>query len=225
LEGRLSTGFIPEEFPGRATAPITDEARRLIAAVAFAEEARRAARRRGFGPHASPEPGALSAVFDDDVRLEGTVSGDGAGWRVAFAGVTHALLREEAGDERVWAGRIDGRPVVMGVNRSSLHTEVKWRGMRTGVKVRRPRIADLTALMPKVSQADRSRRVVCPMPGLVVSLAVKAGDVVEPDQPLAVIEAMKMENVIRAERGGTVKKVHVSEGESLAVDAVILELE
>jgi propionyl-CoA carboxylase alpha chain len=224
-EGRLSTGFIPEEFPGRATAPITDEARRLIAAVAFAEEARRAARRRGFGPHPSPEPGALSAVFDDDVRLEGTVSGDGAGWRVAFAGVTHALLREEAGDERVWAGRIDGRPVVMGVNRSSLHTEVKWRGMRTGVKVRRPRIADLTALMPKVSQADRSRRVVCPMPGLVVSLAVKAGDVVEPDQPLAVIEAMKMENVIRAERGGTVKKVHVSEGESLAVDAVILDLE
>jgi propionyl-CoA carboxylase alpha chain len=223
--GHLSTGFIREEFPDRATAPLTDEARRLIAAVAFAEEARHAARRRGFGPHPSPEPGTLSAVFDDDVRLDGAIAADGPGWRVTFGEETHALVRDETGNERVWAGRIDGRPVVMGVHRTSQHNEVKWRGMRAGVKVRRPRIADLTALMPRVSETDRSRRVVCPMPGLVVSLSVEAGDQVEPDQPLAVIEAMKMENFIRAERGGTVKAVHVSQGDSLAVDTVILELE
>jgi propionyl-CoA carboxylase alpha chain len=164
-------------------------------------------------------------VFDDDVRLDGTVSAEGEIWRVTLGDTARAVVREETGNARVWSGRVDGRPVVMGIHRTSQHTALTWRGMRAGVKVRRPRIAELTALMPKMTAADRSRRVVCPMPGLVVSLSVKPGDPVEDGQPLAVIEAMKMENVIRAERAGKVKSVHVSEGESLAVDAVILELE
>ena len=223
--GRLSTGFIREEFPDRASAPLTDAARRTMAVVAFAEEAREAARRRGLGPHPSPEPGALSAIFDDDVRVDGTVAAEGEVWRVSVDGVDHAVVRAETSGARVWEGRVDGRPVVMGLHRTSRDTALSWRGMRASVKVRRPRVADLTALMPKVTAADRSSKVVCPMPGLVVSLAVVAGAEVEDGQPLAVIEAMKMENVIRAERSGRVKAVHVSEGDSLAVDAVILEFE
>ncbi|MDR2857387.1 MAG: biotin/lipoyl-binding protein, partial [Novosphingobium sp.] len=72
---------------------------------------------------------------------------------------------------------------------------------------------------------DLSRFLICPMPGLLVSLNVGEGDHVEAGQPLAVVEAMKMENILRAEKAGTVKKVNAATGESLAVDAIILEME
>jgi propionyl-CoA carboxylase alpha chain len=72
---------------------------------------------------------------------------------------------------------------------------------------------------------DLSRFLLCPMPGLLVSLNVKEGDKVEAGQPLAVVEAMKMENILRAEKSATVKRVEAKPGDSLAVDAVILELE
>ena len=72
---------------------------------------------------------------------------------------------------------------------------------------------------------DLSRFLICPMPGLLVSLNVQEGDKVEAGQPLAVVEAMKMENILRAEKSATVKKVNAKAGESLAVDAIILELE
>ena len=72
---------------------------------------------------------------------------------------------------------------------------------------------------------DLSRFLICPMPGLLVALNVKVGDKVEAGQPLAVVEAMKMENILRAEKSATVKAVSAQQGESLAVDAVILELE
>jgi propionyl-CoA carboxylase alpha chain len=72
---------------------------------------------------------------------------------------------------------------------------------------------------------DLSKFLICPMPGLLVALHVGAGDKVEAGQPLAVVEAMKMENILRAEKAATVKKVNAQAGESLAVDAIILELE
>ena len=72
---------------------------------------------------------------------------------------------------------------------------------------------------------DLSRFLICPMPGLLVSLNVAAGDTVEAGQPLAVVEAMKMENILRAEKSGVVKVVNAAAGDSLAVDAVILEME
>jgi propionyl-CoA carboxylase alpha chain len=72
---------------------------------------------------------------------------------------------------------------------------------------------------------DLSRFLICPMPGLLVALNVEVGDKVEVGQPLAIIEAMKMENILRAEKSATVKTVNAKAGDSLAVDAVILELE
>ena len=224
-EGRLSTAMIPEEFSTRASAPLTEDGRTVMAAVAFVEEARHAMRRRGFGPHPAPVPGALSAIFDDDVRIDGTISRDADVWHVTLGTVVHAVVRDETGDSRAFEGRVDGRAVVLGLRRTSQHTALTWRGMRSGVKVRRPRVADLTALMPTMSEMDGSRRIVCPMPGRVVEVTVTVGDAVEDGQPLAIIEAMKMENVIRAERAGKVKAVHVAEGDNLAVDTVILELE
>ncbi|WP_420394733.1 acetyl-CoA carboxylase biotin carboxylase subunit [Acuticoccus sp.] len=223
-EGRLSTGFIAEEFAERATLVPGEAVRRTMAAVAFAEEARRARQRATFGAHPTPAPGRLACLFDDDVRLDGTVEARADGITVTFEdGAVHVV----PGDRRdgVWSGTVDGAPVVMSLARGARDTVLTHRGVRLRVRVRRPRIADLEAIMPKANAADAGKTVRCPMPGLVVSLNVAAGDAVEDGQALAVIEAMKMENVIRAERSGTIKTVHVAEGASLAVDAVLLEFE
>jgi len=86
-----------------------------------------------------------------------------------------------------------------------------------------PRAAVLAAHMIAKSPPDLSRFLLCPMPGLVVSLAVGEGDRVEAGQPLATVEAMKMENILRAEKAAVVTRIHAKPGDSLAVDAVILE--
>ena len=93
------------------------------------------------------------------------------------------------------------------------------------VSVLSPRVAELAALMPEKLPPDTSKLLLCPMPGLVVRIDVAEGDEVFDGQPLAMVEAMKMENVLRAERRATVAKVHAKPGDSLAVDAVILEFE
>ena len=99
------------------------------------------------------------------------------------------------------------------------------RGAIHKVQVLPARLAPLTQHMIEKVPPDLSRFLICPMPGLLVSLNVKVGDKVEAGQPLAVVEAMKMENILRAEKSATVKAVSAQQGESLAVDAVILELE
>ena len=87
------------------------------------------------------------------------------------------------------------------------------------------RIAELNALMPRKEPPDTSRMLLCPMPGLVVSINVAEGQEVKAGETLAVIEAMKMENVLRAERDLVVAKIDAAKGDSLAVDAVIMEFE
>ncbi len=89
--------------------------------------------------------------------------------------------------------------------------------------VRRPRMAALAALMPVKLPPDTSKFLICPMPGLVVSINVAAGQEVKVGETLAIVEAMKMENVLKAERDGTVKKINAAKGDSLALDDVILE--
>ena len=77
----------------------------------------------------------------------------------------------------------------------------------------------------KAAHPDTSNLLLCPMPGLLVSLAVAEGDEVREGQALATVEAMKMENVLRAERGGRIARIAAAKGDSLAVDEVILEFE
>ena len=99
------------------------------------------------------------------------------------------------------------------------------RGAIHKVSILPSRIAHLTQHMLEKIPPDLSKFLICPMPGLLVSLNVAVGDAVEAGQPLAVVEAMKMENILRAEKSGVVKQVNAAAGESLAVDAVILEME
>jgi propionyl-CoA carboxylase alpha chain len=100
---------------------------------------------------------------------------------------------------------------------------LSWRGVTVFARVMTPRTAALAALMPEKTAADTSRFLLCPMPGLVVSIEAEAGREVKAGDVLAIVEAMKMQNVLRAERDGVVKAVKAKAGDSLAVDAVILE--
>jgi acetyl/propionyl-CoA carboxylase alpha subunit len=98
-----------------------------------------------------------------------------------------------------------------------------WRGMSVNAHVFSGREAELARLMPEKKPADTSKKLLCPMPGLVVSIAVAEGQDVKAGDPLAIVEAMKMENILRAERDVTVRKLNAKKGDSLQVDAVIME--
>ena len=102
---------------------------------------------------------------------------------------------------------------------------LRWRGIDLVVHVRSPRVAELATLMPEKLPPDTSKMLLCPMPGVVTSILVGEGDTVEAGQSLATVEAMKMENVLRAERRAVVKKVAAKAGASLAVDELIMEFE
>ncbi|HKW54861.1 MAG TPA: biotin/lipoyl-containing protein, partial [Stellaceae bacterium] len=119
--------------------------------------------------------------------------------------------------------RIDGREVVAKVNPIEGGMRLRHRGADLKVSVFTPKHAELAQRMPAKQPPDLSRYLLSPMPGLLVSLAVCEGQDVKAGEELAVVEAMKMENVLRAERDGKVKTVRAKAGDSLAVDQVILE--
>jgi propionyl-CoA carboxylase alpha chain len=120
---------------------------------------------------------------------------------------------------------VDGAAMAARVAPITQGFRLRHRGADLMVRVRTPRQAELAALMPVKAPPDTSRMLLCPMPGLLVSLAVAAGDEVHEGQALATVEAMKMENVLRAERKGRIARVAAEAGDSLAVDEVILEFE
>ncbi|MGI9418050.1 MAG: acetyl-CoA carboxylase biotin carboxylase subunit [Geminicoccaceae bacterium] len=120
---------------------------------------------------------------------------------------------------------LDGERIVFRIEPHAEGWGVRHRGAEVDVVVRTPRAAELARHMIEKPKPDLSKFLICPMPGMVRQIAVEEGDMVEDGQPLATIEAMKMENVLRAERKAKVKLIPVKEGESLAVDAVIMEFE
>ena len=149
--------------------------------------------------------GAVEVTFDDGQQM--TVEGD---WTPGDT-LTTAL--------------IDGVRMSVKVDPITSGFRIRYRGADLDVKVRSPRAAELAALMPEKLPPDTSKMLLCPMPGLVVSIAVEVGQEVQDGQALATVEAMKMENVLRAEKKAVVSKINAKAGDSLAVDEVILEFE
>jgi len=144
---------------------------------------------------------------------------DGANGR----GETLEIVSAWAPGAPVWNGTVGGalaavqvRPVLNGYN-------LAYRGVQAAAFVYTEREAELVALMPIKVPADMSKYLLCPMPGLVKAVHVDVGQDVKAGDSLAIVEAMKMENILRAERDGVVAKVNAKAGDSLAVDAVILE--
>src|SRR6185312_11149817 len=136
---------------------------------------------------------------------------------------THVLQSNWRAGEQIWAGTFDGKEMAVQVRAIRNGFALAWRGVETKAQVYTEAEAAFAKLMPEKKLADSGKQVLCPMPGLVISIAVKEGQEVKAGEQLAIVEAMKMENVLRAERDATVKKIHVKPGDSLAVDAVILE--
>ena len=121
--------------------------------------------------------------------------------------------------------QVNGAPLVLKVDKIPGGFRIRSRGADLKVHVYSPRQAELAALMPEKLPPDTSKMLLCPMPGLIVKVDVEVGDEVQEGQALCTVEAMKMENILRAERKGIVSKINAGAGDSLAVDDVIMEFE
>jgi propionyl-CoA carboxylase alpha chain len=228
--GEITTGFIAEEYPeGFAGAPADPELVRDLAAIAgliAAETDRRACGVSGQlnGPAPLPEERIVSiAGMRHSVRFEKYQIGhlaylDGSAEALDIVGTWQPGQRE-------FRAVIDERVRVVQIGRKGRQWRLTTRGAQHLVDVLPTHVAELDRYMIEKIPPDLSKFLLCPMPGLLTALHVKEGDKVEAGQPVAVVEAMKMENILRAEKAAVVKKVDATPGDSLAVDAVIVEFE
>ncbi|MBH0239832.1 acetyl-CoA carboxylase biotin carboxylase subunit [Methylobrevis albus] len=231
-EGRLSTGFIAEEFPDGFTGREPDaKARRVLATAALAMELVRRERLDGLEGRLRPASGRWRDAWvvrlgreQIEVKVPEGFAAVPLEIDVSIGGERPVTVRSDwRPGEPLWHGRIGGEEVAVQVRAATAGARLAWSGVELYARVMTPEIAALDALMPVKLPPDMSKYLLCPMPGLVVSIAVAEGQEVKAGETLAVVEAMKMENVLRAERDGTIGSIKAKAGDSLAVDAVILE--
>ncbi|WP_448044080.1 acetyl-CoA carboxylase biotin carboxylase subunit [Bradyrhizobium liaoningense] len=232
-EGRLSTGFIAEEFPrGFAVRVPEGEVARRIAAVGAAIDHVLGERKRQISGQMGGrvvQRERRRAVWLDREEILLEVGREGEAIAIRFidadgkAGDAHLLQSKWKPGDLVWQGTIDGQFVAVQARRIANGIRLAHQGVEVPVYVWTETEATSARLMPVTTASDTGKKLLCPMPGLVVSIAVTEGQEVKAGETLAVVEAMKMQNVLRAEQDGTVKKIHASAGATLAVDALILE--
>ncbi len=230
-EGALSTAFIAETFPEGfgGTDLRADQKDKLIAAAAFAHVF--GVRRAGgiSGRIATPkgaERDVWCVLLHDETHEIATAFGeDGGELTWAASGRTASLETTWRPGERLFKGELDGERFAVFIAPAREGYQLRHRGAAAHVIVTPPRAAELHERLPEKEPADTSGLVVSPMPGLVVSLSAAVGQSVKAGEALVVVEAMKMENVIRAGRDGVVKATPVEPGESVAADQVLVELE
>jgi len=230
VSGEMTTAFIAEEFPdGFNGVDLPQDALRRIAAAAAAmnrvAEIRRT-RVSGRMDNHERHVGSDWVVNVQDRAFAVTIDADPDGSTVRFdGGGTMRVSGNWTPGDQLAVLSVDDAPLVMKVGKIPGGFRLRSRGADLKVHVRTPRQAELAALMPQKEAADTSKLLLCPMPGLVVNVAVEAGDEVQEGQALCTIEAMKMENILRAERKGIVSKINAGAGDSLAVDDIIMEFE
>ncbi len=230
ISGDMTTAFIAEEYPeGFEGVTLGDAALRNIAAacaamnrVAEIRRARISGTLDNHERHVGEEWNVALQGHDFDV----TIAADHAGSTVRFADGTEIRV---SGDwtpgNQLARMSVDGAPLVMKVGKVSGGFRIRSRGAELKVHVRTPRQAELARKMPEKLPPDTSKMLLCPMPGLIVKVDVEEGQEVQEGQALCTVEAMKMENILRAERKGVVSKINAAAGDSLAVDDVIMEFE
>jgi propionyl-CoA carboxylase alpha chain len=228
--GKLSTGFIAEEFPSgfHAHAP-EGESAQVLAAVAAAIDHVLGERKRRVsgqlsGKNVTRESQRAVWLGDREIKLEVKRENGVVEVRLHGSKASPQRLQSDwkSGDP-IWNGTINDKATTVQVRAILNGFALSYRGVETKAYVYTEREAGYARLMPAKKVADTGKQVLCPMPGLVVSIAVKEGQEVKAGETVAVVEAMKMENVLRAEIDGTVRKINAKPGDSLAVDAVILE--
>jgi propionyl-CoA carboxylase alpha chain len=246
---RLSTALLAEAFPGGFHAPSPEgETRHTLAAVAacidhVAGERKRRISGQRPGQKVSRERRRVVQLGEDEVGLNiahidaksavqhkmpspAGSSSDTFMLEVSFIEPPvekHVLVSAWKPGDPVWSGTLDGQPIFVQVRSVLNGYELSHRGVESRAYVYTEREAAAARFMPPKKLPDSGKALRSPMPGLVVSIAVAEGQEVKAGETLAVVEAMKMENVLRADRDGVVKRIHTRKGDSVAVDAVILE--
>ncbi len=234
IKGALSTGFITEEYPDGFKPPKAEgEELEVVAAVAAVIDHLSNSRRREITHQMSGEPVSFAKrrvvkVGETELHLEvsGAIEGP---YYVSIIDVsdrpgrTLKIASSWRPGDPVWFGEVGEKSVAVQVRPVLNGFGLAFRGVQERVYVYTEREAALAALMPEKGTADMSKYLLCPMPGLVKAVHVSEGQDVQAGDALAVVEAMKMENILRAERDGLVKKITAKPGDSLAVDEVILE--
>ena len=230
VSGDMTTAFIAEEYPDgfEGVALADDDLHRVAAACAAMHRVAEIRRTRISGRMDNHERkvGTDWNVTVQDQSFDVSIAADHDGSTVTFAdgGVLRVSGDWTPGDTLADMV-VDGAPLVLKVGKVSGGFHIRTRGADLKVRVRTPRQAELARLMPEKLPPDTSKMLLCPMPGLVVKVDVEEGQEVQEGQALCTIEAMKMENILRAEKKGTVSKINAGAGDSLAVDDVIMEFE
>ena len=229
MTGRISTNMIAEEYPhGFHAADVPhDDPALLIAVAAFLH--------RRYMDRAAKISGQLLGheriVNNDWVVLMGgqsySVHIDPAtsGYDVDYMGETYQVRSDWQFGQPLFKGTLNGTEICIQVERRDMHYRLFHWGSQADVMVMSPRVASLQALMPVKAPPDLSKYLLSPMPGLLTKIAVQVGQDVKAGEELAVIEAMKMENVLRADQDARVAKILAVPGDSLAVDQSIIEFE
>jgi propionyl-CoA carboxylase alpha chain len=227
VRGDISTNFIAEEFPHGFTGGDTPEADLgLVVAIAAAVQRRVAEAEARIG---GQMPGHGAVVPDEWVVLLGEgrhpvrVGVEGGTYLIASEAGTHEVETLWQPGQKLFRATVDGRVVTAQIDREGTGFRLFHGGVSSRFRVLTPRGAALFALMPVKQAPDMSRFLLSPMPGLLIRVVVAEGQEVKAGEELCVVEAMKMENVLRAERDGRVAELRAKPGDSLAVDQVILE--
>lgn len=226
-EGRLSTAFIAEEYPhGFRGRPLDDAAKRRFVGAAVAAKLARTKRASGI-------TGTLNGPHQASANFSVTIGGEQFAVTDAYLQGGKLFVRIAGHDYSAATDWLPGQPIMflreakeeyaIEIVRHAGAYALSQGGMEVMVTVRTPRAAELARFMSKRAKPDTSKKLLCPMPGLVVSVHVDVGQDVKAGEPLAVVEAMKMENVLLAEHDGKIGQINVKTGDSLALNDVILE--
>lgn len=230
-EGRISTGFIAEEYPDGFTPIAPDDAlTRHFASAALVLSLIRDTRDAtisgaAFAPSTTGNDGTRIVAVAGR-QIEARIIRSGTEFVVSVTGEDPVSIQTDwLPGHRLAVLKIQNVDTTFKVDPIPAGFRLRQQGVDVKAQVFSPRVAELAALMPEKLPPDTSNLLLCPMPGLIVALHVAEGDDVQEGQPLAIVEAMKMENVLKAEKAGKIGRVPVKEGDSLAVDDVILEFE
>ncbi len=228
--GNITTAFIAEEYNEGFKGATLDAGtvRRVAAAAAAMNRVAEIRRTRisGTMDNHKRKVGNTWVVEVQGEVLAVTIAADHEGATVWFADGAAVRVKSDWKPGQPLARlTVDGQPLVMKIAKIPMGFRLRLRGADLKVLVRSPRAAELARFMIEKLPPDTSKFLLCPMPGMLVKLAVAEGDEVQEGQALATIEAMKMENILKAERRGLVKKIKATTGESLKLDAVIMEFE
>ncbi|MBT8460441.1 MAG: acetyl/propionyl/methylcrotonyl-CoA carboxylase subunit alpha [Boseongicola sp.] len=230
MSGDMTTAFIEEQYPDgfAGVTPDAETSVRLAAVAAHMKMRKeaRAAQISGAMANHNRRIAPEWVVYVGKDKFNASITESNGCTTVAFEdGQSMEVVSDWTLGDRLFEGSVGGTPMIVKTDFIRDGARLRYRGADLNVVVRTPRQAELVAKMPEKVPPDTSKMLLCPMPGLIVSVAVEEGQEVQEGQALCTIEAMKMENILRAEKKGKVSAIKATAGDSLQVDEIIMEFE